>query len=279
MSKCATHPFASIIPGIVLMLASLCFVPCAGAGQRVLIVGDSSYPPYSYVHGGQPTGIYPEILRRAFARMPDFDVTIQMMPWKRALALVKAGRAMGIFPPYRRDAQRPYISPYSLQILKEEVIVLCTANALPADSPARWPEDFGELTFSSNSGFALGSRDYLSDLYGKEVSHTEVHDAEAGLLMLLYGNVDCYINERRSIDWARNALASRGWENSARFKEAATLNTEYGHIGYSARSTTPGKAAFIRQFDDVIADMKQTGEIDVIVNDYLRRISGYSYDR
>ena len=43
----------------------------------VTIYSDAGYPPYSYVDDGKAVGIYAEIMRRAFARMPRYAVTIE----------------------------------------------------------------------------------------------------------------------------------------------------------------------------------------------------------
>ena len=59
--------------------------------QEVLVYGDINYPPYSFEDEGQPKGIYVDILRSAFAKMRDYDVTIKMIPWKRGLEYIKKG--------------------------------------------------------------------------------------------------------------------------------------------------------------------------------------------
>ena len=68
--------------------------------QPVLIYGDINYPPYSFYKEGRPEGIYVNTLRSAFARMPDYDVEIKMIPWKRGLEYVKKSEAVAMVPPY-----------------------------------------------------------------------------------------------------------------------------------------------------------------------------------
>lgn len=265
------HTFA-ILTALVLLSAT------ARAGEPVTIVGDANYAPYSYDHGGQPTGIYVEILRRAFSRMPDFDVTIRMLPWKRALATVEAGKALAVFPPYRLDMQRPYISPYSTQILKEEEIAVCSPDSLPDKTDPVWPRDYQHLTFTMNAGFELGGEEFLKAKKSGEIHVIEVKNAEAALLMLIRNHADCYINDRHSIYWAFSALRVRDMTQKNAIKEVAVIKTQYGHLGYARQSEVRGKDLFVRQFDAVIAAMKRSGEIDVIVDDYLKNASGYDFD-
>ena len=59
------------------------------AKQEVLVYGDINYPPYSFEEDGKPKGIYVDILKAAFAHMPDYDVTIKMIPWKRGLEYIR----------------------------------------------------------------------------------------------------------------------------------------------------------------------------------------------
>lgn len=247
------------------------------AGQSVLIVGDAHYPPYSYIHGGQPAGIYVDILRRAFSRMPDFEVTIRMLPWKRALNRVEVGKALAVFPPYRHDLQRPYIAPYSTPILKEELVAVCVPDMIPDKASGVWPEDYFHLTFAINAGFEVGGDRFLKAKSQKNLRVVEVHDAESGMLMLSRKRTDCYINDRYSIAWAASALRLRGNRIDNSYTEAAIIKTQYGRLGYSKKFQARYKREFISQFDNVIAAMKQSGEIDVIVHNYLTNASGYDF--
>ena len=61
-------------------LALLCTVLASTsvfAKTNVVIYGDDSYPPYSYVDSGRMTGIYTVVLERIFSKMPEYNVTIK----------------------------------------------------------------------------------------------------------------------------------------------------------------------------------------------------------
>ena len=61
---------------MILTLLSLTLVLCSNAvfaAEKVVVYGDDSYPPYTYLDATtkKPMGIYVEILQAAFAKMPD----------------------------------------------------------------------------------------------------------------------------------------------------------------------------------------------------------------
>ena len=72
----------------------------ADAPTKITVIGDQSYPPFSFLDEGKPSGIYVDILTKVFAQLPEYDIDIMMMPWRRGLAEIKNSRALAIFPPY-----------------------------------------------------------------------------------------------------------------------------------------------------------------------------------
>ncbi|WP_053005931.1 type 2 periplasmic-binding domain-containing protein [Kiloniella spongiae] len=55
----------------------------SSAAQKVVIFGDDGYAPFSYLEDNQPKGIYVNILNHVFTKLDGYDVTFQMLPWKR----------------------------------------------------------------------------------------------------------------------------------------------------------------------------------------------------
>lgn len=60
----------------------------ASAPLDLVILCDAGYPPYSYADGDEAKGLYTDILRKAFTRMPEYNVQICPVPWARGLAEV-----------------------------------------------------------------------------------------------------------------------------------------------------------------------------------------------
>ena len=88
----------SVFVGVSLFLATT----MASAAEKVVVYGDDSYPPYTYLDAAtkKPMGIYVEILQAVFAKMVDYEVTIELVPWKNALNKVETGSGLAMFPPY-----------------------------------------------------------------------------------------------------------------------------------------------------------------------------------
>lgn len=124
----------------------------------VVVYGDDAYPPYSYEENGQAKGIYADILSAVFARMPDYQVTVSPIPWKRGLKMLKTGKGFALFPPYYYPDKRPYIFPYSTPILPEEVVVFCHPDRVRGRPLTRWPDDYFGLKIGLNEAFEIGGQ-------------------------------------------------------------------------------------------------------------------------
>ena len=138
----------------IFTLSTLCI---AAEKQKVVVYGDNGYPPYSYLENDVPKGVYVDILQTAFSRMSDYEVTIEMKPWKRGVHLVKSGKVMALFPPYYSDERTLWMN-FSEPILQEQVVVFGKADNLAGKS--KWPEDF----YNSKIGMNIFWRSYISTI-------------------------------------------------------------------------------------------------------------------
>ena len=71
------------------LLLGLCMM--AHAKTRVEILADAAYPPYSWQEGEEVRGIYADIIREVTSAMPDYEVVLKPMPWRRGLSMVEQG--------------------------------------------------------------------------------------------------------------------------------------------------------------------------------------------
>ena len=86
----------------LLLVLGLVWTTSVFSQIDVTVYGDDSYPPYSYVENGKLTGIYTAILKKVFSQMPDYNVSIHSIPWKRGLAEIEQGKIFALYPPYKR---------------------------------------------------------------------------------------------------------------------------------------------------------------------------------
>ncbi|OWY38019.1 ABC transporter substrate-binding protein [Xenophilus sp. AP218F] len=239
----------------------------------VTILVDDSYPPYSYRENDQAAGVYNDILRAASDRLPGYRIELKPIPWKRGLAELESGEAMALSPPYYRPRDRPFMQPYSVPMLKEQVAAFCRADALRA--PRRnWPADYLDLAFGINAGFRPGGDAFWQAVRQRRVRLEEAPNARANLLKLIHGRIDCYLNDKLAIELELAELQRRGDyqpDGPDAIRQGPVISEENGYVGFSARSRLPYQADFVRQLNAALVELKRSGKIDQIVARALRR--------
>lgn len=261
----------------VTLCAAILFAPGAAraADIPVTIYADAGYPPYSYEKDGKAAGLYHEIVQAAFARMRGYRITVQPVPWKRGMALLQSGAGFALYPPYMNTKDEPWTWPYSRPLYEEHVVAVCRKDVMTAGR-TRWPEDFYGLTIGNNSGFIVGGQAFDQAVREGHIRMAEARDSATNILKLKLRRIDCYINDRYSIEWTTRQLIADGrlpaGAGQAEVVEAAVIAIKSGYLGYTNRDQGrfAYKADFVRQFDAAIDDLKRTGDIDRIVRGYLK---------
>jgi polar amino acid transport system substrate-binding protein len=256
-----------------LLLAVCLTLSARAADIPVTIYADAGYPPYSYEKDGKPAGLYYEIASAAFQRMRGYKVEVQAVPWKRGMAMLRAGSAFALYPPYMNTRDEPWTWPYSLPLYEERVVAVCRKEVLEAKPRKRWPQDFYGLTIGNNAGFIVGGDAFDAAVRAGRLRVEEGKDSETNIVKLGLGRIDCYINDRVSIQWTLGQLKAQGkYSQRAELREAAVIAVKQGYLGYTNRDNGrfAYKADFVRQFDNAIDQMKRSGEIDAIVRQFFK---------
>ncbi len=240
----------------------------AAAQTDVEIIGDSTYPPYSFKESGRLTGIYTVILDRIFEKMPDYNVVLKGLPWKRGLKMVKEGEILALYPPYFRPKERPFMD-YDLPILDEELVVFCSKEVLSKPRP-KWPEDYYGLKIGNNSGFSAGGEQFWTAVKAGDIRVQEVKGTPANLLKLIAGRIDCYMNDGLSIQWELKKLAKEGRYDGSSVIKGTTISAEQGYLGFAVNAENfPYKQDFKEKYLSILKKMKASGEIQTIINDFV----------
>lgn len=250
----------------------ICFRPAyaAGADIEVTVYADDGYPPYSYAEGDKAKGIYNEILKTAFSRMSGYSVNIDPVPWKRALMYVERGDGFAISPPYYRPKERPYISPYSVPVLDEEVVAFCRVETLKTPRE-KWPQDYSGLAVGRNAGFLAGGPELFEAAKNGRITLEETGNTRSNVLKLLEGRIDVYVNDRIAIlNEYKKIQKATGRYKDVRIAEGTVISREQGYMGFTAMDNGKFyfKDDFIKKFNAVIENMKKRGEIQAIVEKY-----------
>lgn len=248
------------------------------AKKVVKIYADDGYPPYSYEEKGKAIGIYPDILIKLNSYLKNYTIELEPIPYKRGLKMLETGDGFAIIPPYIRK-ERDYILPYSDELLKESVAVFCNDSVLKKKR-VNFPEDYKGITFGVNAGFIIAPI-IEENFKNKNFLKDESRDIDSAIQKLISGRIDCYVNDKMSIYHTVNKMKkdSKNYElikdKIAKFKLnfVKVVSFETAHIGYAKKSDKfPFKNEFIEIANEGIKKMKQNGEIDKILNNYIKGI-------
>ena len=251
---------------MVLLGCTLHAISWASPPIEVTILCDAGYPPYSYAEGDQAKGLYHDILRAAFARMPEYRVHIRPMPWARGLAELASGRAFALYPPYYRPSERPWMD-YSRSILREKLVVFIRAEVARTLPDERFPQAYGGLRIGQNRGFInILDQNYQLMLARGELHQLYVKDNRTSLAMLYRGRLDAYINDRRSVLWELERMQRDGVFRGSSLDwvvEGPWLTGEEGHLGYTLVNAAayPYKKDFKKRLDAILAELEREGSI------------------
>jgi uncharacterized membrane-anchored protein YjiN (DUF445 family) len=249
----------------------------AQAGEiPVAVYADAGYPPYSYEKDGKPAGLYYDIARAAFDHMAGYKIEVRAVPWKRGMAMIKSGTGFALYPPYMNTKDEPWTWPYSQPLFEEHVVAYCRKDVIAAKPRKRWPEDFYGLTIGNNAGFIVGGEAFDAAVKAGSLRIEEGKDSETNIIKLGMRRIDCYINDRISIQWTLNQLKAEGKYQEggthAELAEAIQIAAKQGYLGYTDRDKGryTYKSDFVKQFDAAIQQMKRSGEMDTITRNFFK---------
>ena len=240
--------------------------------QKVTILADENYPPYTYLENGEMKGIYVDIVMESVKLISSrYSVEIVGVPWKRGLETIKAGKALAILPPYKHVEERPFIWPYSLPLMTENVVAFCHKN-IDIFNYIRNPSK--KITSPLNIGI---NTDYLilnKELeQAAELNHIILRDnksTSANIMKLYFGRVDCYVNDKLSTLWELSKISKDRNVNFDNIKEALVVIPQTAHIGYTNNVSHhfPFKDDFIHRMDKALSIFMSSDKYQEILSRY-----------
>lgn len=268
---------------VILCLLSLIVMPpvlvseIAASEQAVTIYVDDAYKPYSFKNAdGEAQGIYIDILKTVFGRMPEFSVNLEPIPWKRGKLLMERGEGLGLAPAFFHGHDWPYLYPYSLPIADEKIISVCHESVLNKARP-NWPKDYIGLRVGNVAGFDGWGGDAFYDLVQQgKIIYEEAKGSVESIIKLGLGRVQCIMMEENAFDQEHAKLLMTGEYDQEKFhplRKGAFVGMDPVYIGYSRKAILSGDYPFhleFRQaFDAEIYKMTKSGEIREIMWRYL----------
>lgn len=271
-----TNPFFHAALGLcsAVSLAAMAAPP----PQAMVIYGDDAYPPYSYAENGQMKGIYTEIVRQALQTMPQYQVQLRPVPWKRGVLMLQTGEAFALYPPYAVYGERPTVS-YSVPLMTEQVAVFCNRDVVARRKLAHWPADYRGLRIGLNAGSYVGDAGYKAAVKAGTLVVDAAKGTRTNMLKLMRGRIDCYINDRLAVQWELQRIRKEGLQATSMLaiEETAQLASQQVYLGFSQGAVGPDRpdaypyrADFVARFNAAILQMRQSGAIGRIVEHALQ---------
>lgn len=266
---------------IVLFISFISLTSMAFSSQEVtILVEDGHFAPFKFTDKeGKVTGIYPEIVKKAISRMPEYTVKFQEVPWERAKLSIKEGKAFAMLPPYFHahdwltddGTKRPYIWPYSLPLFTQTDVAVCNAEKLKSSRP-NWPEDYQDLSFAMQRGDGIAGNKFNKMAEQQKIY---VHYALSNLhsiKLVLVGRADCTVISKMPFYWLIKEMKENGdyakLGKVFTLEESKVLRRNEGYLGYTdinAEKNYPFKKDFAIKFDIEIYKMRKSGEIQEII--------------
>ncbi|GLX78229.1 ABC transporter substrate-binding protein [Thalassotalea insulae] len=268
---------------ILFLLTCLIAIVCKA--QQVEIATHDMLPPYIYTdEKGKLTGIYIDIVNKAVARMPNYQVTYKVLPWARAKMEVEKGITFALLPPYfhahdwhtMTEPKRPYIWPYSLPLHIQRDVVVCNEKVL-STARVKFPDDYHGLKFVMSRGDGRSGEEFAQLVKQQKIEVLLINDAKSIVPSLLTEMADCTVISQLPFAWHVKQLKENGLYQSydkkaVVLKELAVISNNSGHLGYTdinAEKNFPFKKDFTIKFDIEIYKMKRSGEIEQIIKRYV----------
>lgn len=251
-----------------VMLGALLLAGAVFAKTEVTVYCDEGYSPYSYSEGNQARGVYVDVLQKAFARMPDYNVKIVPSAWKRGMMYVENGEGFAIFPPYYRE-ERTKFGIHSEPILSENVVAVSKPGL--AKTVKKWPDDVYGKKVGINSGFSTGGDAFFAAGKAGKITIEEAKTNQMNVGKLNLDRIDFYVNDKIAILWEIKKMKLQNeLTKDASFEVACSISKEDGYLLFSKKGNYPYRDDFIKKFNAVIVDMKAKGEIQKVIEDYVK---------
>lgn len=219
------------------------------------------YPPYEYTQDGQLKGLAVDVIRRTFKEMNQ-PITIEVLPWARAMRYIKEGNRDAIFTAFK-NPERERFADFSNQVLMQQSVSLFVRK----DSEITFEGDLREL-----DAYSLGVVRKIS--YGLKLDNAiktdtfkQVEEANEGTQnfgLLLKKRVDMVASTKYG---GYHILKKLDRESDVK-ELPISVQSLPSYIAFSKER----KLTQLRdEFDKTLARLKQSGEYQKIIDDYFAR--------
>lgn len=220
------------------------------------------YPPYIEVIDGEVTGIAVNLVEEIFQTL-DQPINIEVLPWARAIAYVKQGRADAIFTAFKTKERELFLD-YNQGVLFNQTIRLIVHHdyAFAFSEVTKKVPDYSpymlcivnKVSYGTLIDQAINNREF------KQVLRTISSDSCAK--MLDAKRVHIWVNNEFG---AKNDIAKLGLQDTLSMLSPPIQVTP----SYIAFSKKTDRTLLIQRFDQVLKQFKDNGRYQQIVDSYF----------
>lgn len=250
-------------PILFTLFLSIASLPCFATPPLKLV--SLEYPPYIEVVDGQATGIAVNLVKEVFQALNQ-PISIEVLPWARAIAYVKQGRADAIFTAFKTKEREAFLD-YNQGVLFNQTIRLIVHHdyAFAFSDVTKKVPDYSpymlcivnKVSYGPLIDKAIKNREF------KQVLRTMSSDSCAK--MLDAKRVHIWVNNEFG---AKNDIAKLGLQGSLSMLSPPIQVTP----SYIAFSKKTDRTLLIQRFDEVLKQFKDSGRYQQIVDSYFIEI-------
>lgn len=221
------------------------------------------YPPYIVSEEGELTGVAIDLVEAVFKEL-NVPISIQVLPWARALSNVQFGRADAIFTAFK-TSDREAFADFSHQVLFTQNISLVVKKGSRLTPEQFLTADLSQSSICVVNRVSYGKRvdSLLSENHFKIVFKRN-HTRDCAHLVRT-GRADIWVNNNFG---ARSIIASEGMGDKLEILSPPIEATP----SYIAFSKLREQAWLRDRFDEVLRDMKSDGRYEALVDAYFERL-------
>ncbi|WDE13741.1 substrate-binding periplasmic protein [Thalassomonas haliotis] len=245
-----------------------------------VLVLSHPFPPWQFYNEqtGQVDGINVDVVKYIFAKMK-IPVKFVEQPWSSAWNTIKKGQAEAIMSASRKSLRKPYLwYPEQDLWVGEYVFFVKKSKKRPLAGSYADMQKLGAkigivngysyhksfwFAFPYQSGeasYVPDNRNYHQQLYGARTP-------ELLFKMLEFGRMDVVINDK-SI--GMSLVNSLGLQDSIGYYDKVLFSKGYP-MPFAKMSNYPGLKAIAERFEQLLAQSKQDGSYQKLVDNWLRR--------
>lgn len=248
---------ARILATTVLSIGVFAALPASADALRMVAL---SFPPLIYDDGGKPAGIAYEIVTEAMKKA-GHTISVEIMPWARALDTVKDGGADAIFTAYKTPEREQFLN-YSTEVLVPQVVSFFVTK----DSTITFDGDLtklGKAKIGVVNQISYGSVIDEAIKSGVLASVEKSNDSDSNVKKLLSGRYDVMPSNRY--------VAQYFLKQQGALDQVKELTPEVQSIpSYIAFTKARDTAKLRADFDAGVAAMKANGSYQQILDKFAR---------